>query len=462
MGYFARAGYSPDKRLDAVAFLRPGEDARAFMEKLDGRDEGGFEGMASVQNGHLGAYIIFRARNPRSITNHYSEVVTNVLFDPVEQHVPEALQCDKSASAMRANDSFTDALETWKGPLSTMDNSGGGVVVIVYDFFSESAFARYKGTESMHSRPGGPPRKPFYLGEDARDHHGLDVAQQCAGLGTGAASGSSLVFISLDTSALVLLDYVARLFAAGNSSVVINCSFTSTHMNTAGSQRTQALFNRYLADFQRLAVVSSAGNHNDASCSDGRLWPSRYGRPHSFLMIGAARNTNNYFTSRRVEQFSNSGPCVDGYAVDRACLNRMGDARVKGYNQGTSFSCPVVSSLVALGLSSFPSETASEIVGRLRESAIRDQLRPANGAQDIRNNLLLVLPDEFSQGERVRPLVAPSDAFSLQMLLDWFLLQPTYIQALLCLALGVFLGAFLYLVLGVLLVHELPVLERWV
>lgn len=157
------------------------------------------------------------------------------------------------------------------------------------------------------------------------------------------------------------IDYARRMGAR-----IINLSLAAS-----GSAADTPVLRQAIADAeaQGVIIVAAAGNHRTASSEVGPGYPAAYTQFANVVATGAADLNGNWAT------FSNYGPALDiaapGVAIASTVRTDLGFASPYGSNVrgGTSFSTPLVTGVIALGIARNPNLPVSDYLDALYASA---------------------------------------------------------------------------------------------
>jgi hypothetical protein len=289
----------------------------------------------------------------------------------------------------------------------TLANSGGGVLVVVWDFAPEVGEAQLHG--ELSARPGGKTTVYNLTASTQRMSHGSSVASTCCGASAGVAKAATLVLVSVGNDPSSDLSVIAALLRAHRGPAVVNMSFSTEYaVNTAASdggaadragiRRHMAALDAIVVQLQRenprVAFVVAAGNESRDVCSvadvtsDGKTtmqWPQqRFGATSSpYLFVGAtvARASGGRVT-QALATYSNRGSCVNalapgGWWCVYHALPPAGSPPPFQLTQGTSFASPAMAGLLALVLAARPAASAAEAAQALLAGSRRAQDVPA-------------------------------------------------------------------------------------
>lgn len=248
-----------------------------------------------------------------------------------------------------------------KGRMSPA-NRGAGVMVIVWDFLPVKPVPA-----DLQNRRGGP-LVVYRNDSQAVDMHGVFVASLVGGLKSGLVTDSKLVLLGVN-DVLSDLAVIKKLADSFSGPVVVNFSVAMEFMNNSTDavlQQTQqqcalydAAVNKIKAENKRIIFVCAAGNENLdlcsatgglswGECTDCVCWPqNRFGSdtPGPFLQVGATKVDPSGI--RKKANYSNFGRCIDVFSHGGNICGY--DENTASYisQQGTSFSSPSVSAILA-------------------------------------------------------------------------------------------------------------------
>jgi hypothetical protein len=322
--------------------------------------------------------------------------------------------------ACSASQTYSQAtkVDTVQGA-ADVENIGGGVAVIVWDFLPAKA-SSLVGVPEFDDRAGGSVLV-FDNGSDSVDNHGTTVASTCCGSKGGLATGSNLAMLGITDDIEADLAEIDEAVESLDVPVVVNMSFGLTWENLTSERATEGvrLSIRYLNDIvtgmkrrhPQLTFVAAAGNESVNPCDttvaidwDGcrncLSWPQfAFGAENPILMIGATAvyptNADDGRALREYAPYSNFGSCIDAWSHGGAMCGW--DIGAKGYRatQGTSFASPLFSSMVALGYSKYPGRNSDEIVDLVKGSMTTSLLQ---GIPAGSGGAFAVLPEDFKTG----------------------------------------------------------------
>ncbi|GAB5521750.1 MAG: hypothetical protein RhofKO_40010 [Rhodothermales bacterium] len=196
------------------------------------------------------------------------------------------------------------------------------------------------------------------------DQHGTVVAGVAAAVsdnGIGVAGMSwNARFLAVNAACsngnrLICSGYPGIVYAASNGATVINASFS----RDGGGSR----FEQDVIDFayeQGALVVAAASNDNDDNDVTARF-PAGYDR---VLSVGATNKNNDVRAN-----FSNYGRTVDVFAPGASLNSTTINGAYNDFANGTSFSAPMVSGLVALIQTQHPDWSVDRVREQVRVTA---------------------------------------------------------------------------------------------
>ncbi|MGE0571612.1 MAG: S8 family serine peptidase [Dehalococcoidia bacterium] len=157
------------------------------------------------------------------------------------------------------------------------------------------------------------------------------------------------------------IDYARRMGAR-----IINLSLAAN-----GSTADSPVLRKAVADAeaQGIIIVAAAGNHSPASSDVGPGYPAAYTQFANVVAVGASDLNGNWAT------FSNYGPSLDlaapGVSIASTTRTDLGFAAPYGSDTrgGTSFSTPLVTGVIALGIARNPNLPMGDYLDALYASA---------------------------------------------------------------------------------------------
>ena len=297
-----------------------------------------------------------------------------------------AAQTDKQAAI----------IDTLNGPKTGLQNRGGGVNVIVWDFIPPSS--NMKGMAEFTDRPGGG-AVVIRDEQGLEDWHGAAVASTCCGKYAGLATKATLIMLQLSDDITADLSVIDTICTNSSKPTIVNMSFALEYqsVNTAPDQAAVRDSIRALDDMledlkgrhNQLMFVVAGGNESlnpcdttdpvsygsgPNSCSNCYFWPqSRLGEPYDhtdvpFLLIGATEVFENA-PHQRIASFSNFGACMHTFAHGEPVCAAYTDSGGFISTTGTSFSAPLFASLAAMRWSQRLSDSADDVTSYLISNA---------------------------------------------------------------------------------------------
>lgn len=256
--------------------------------------------------------------------------------------------------------SLVDQLKGRMNPL----NKGAGVMIIIWDFIPRDI--KVAGNAEFSDRPGGP-LVLYKNGGLTIDPHGIFTASVAAGVKAGICVKSTLLLLGINDPIddLAVIEKLAREY---KGPVVVNFSasmeFSDLIDPTEIMQVKQqcalydAIVEKIKKDNPQIMFVCAAGNENTnlcsppgattiGSCKNCISWPqSRFGATSGpMLQVSATEVSPNGVRKKAV--YANFGACVDFfYHGGAVCGFDSDNVRYSAW-QGTSFSAPAVSSMLA-------------------------------------------------------------------------------------------------------------------
>lgn len=279
----------------------------------------------------------------------------------------------------------TNQIEMLKGQVLHQQNfTGAGMQIAIIDagFPNVDNFAAFQRIRDNNQVLGGYDfvnrSTNFYSG----NYHGMAVLSTIAGyldnqfVGT-APDAEFYLFISEDSANETPLEESLWVEAAERADSlgvdVINTSLGYTTFDNPNYNYEYADMDGQTAFISRgaeiafsrgMIVVNSAGNEGNSAWH----YISAPADAHSVLSIGAVNET------RTIASFSSYGPTADGITKPDVCaqganvyiINSVGNVAT---SNGTSFSSPILTGVIACLWQAFPEKSNAEIVQLIKESA---------------------------------------------------------------------------------------------
>ena len=223
---------------------------------------------------------------------------------------------------------------------------------------------------------------------DDTNGHGTNVAgviasqinqKGCAGI----APNVNLMILKTANYSFASINALLR-YAANNKADIINMSFTafentvtygsSTATGLGSVAKTGMASAISYAYNQGCTLVAAGGNYN----TDEKAYPANL--DHVIAVGSLAKNSLNTKAG-----FSNTGTNVDIVAPGYVYVPAIGSATSYKNTQGTSFSSPMISSILALYKSKYPNTKSQFMETKLYNSAVdlKDESQFGNGRVDV-------------------------------------------------------------------------------
>ena len=223
---------------------------------------------------------------------------------------------------------------------------------------------------------------------DDTNGHGTNVAgviasqinqKGCAGI----APNVNLMILKTANYSFASINALLR-YAANNKADIINMSFTafentvtygsSTATGLGSVAKTGMASAISYAYNQGCTLVAAGGNYN----TDEKAYPANL--DHVIAVGSLAKNSLNTKAG-----FSNTGTNVDIVAPGYVYVPAIGSATSYKNTQGTSFSSPMISSILALYKSKYPNTKSQFMEMKLYNSAVdlKDESQFGNGRVDV-------------------------------------------------------------------------------
>ena len=306
-------------------------------------------------------------------------------------------------------------VDTIQGSPGSVENNGGGVAVIVWDFVP-SRLSKLAGVSEFEDRAAGP-MLVFDNDSGAIDKHGSVVASVCCGKSGGLATGSNLALLGLTDSIELDLAEIDEAADSLDIPIVVNMSFGLTwsgvREDEVGDVHNSLRYYNDIVEAMKsrhpqLSFIAAAGNESIDpcttlttldwyDCTDCISWPQfTLGEETPVALIGSTEVApeSGERSVREYATYSNYGVCIDAWSHGGAMCGWDVDAEGFRGTEGTSFASPLFASLVALGYSKYPDKTDEEVMDLVRGAMVSN----VTGAPSGSPTTFAVVPEAFKTG----------------------------------------------------------------